>query len=80
MKPSSTGNSGYSPKNTAIATGTPRNSTANSAHNWARRRGAENMILNTKPENMGALILYQSEGYMVLPERLQLLRYPADQS
>ncbi len=46
------------------------------AHNWARRRGAQTMILNTKPDNAGALALYQSEGYAVLPERLQLLRYP----
>ena len=45
------------------------------AHNWARRRGAHHLILNTKPGNQAALALYQSEGYRVLPDRLELLRY-----
>lgn len=46
-----------------------------SAHNWARRREARVMILNTKPDNKAALVLYRSEGYTVLPDRLELLRY-----
>jgi ribosomal protein S18 acetylase RimI-like enzyme len=45
-------------------------------HNWARRRGARVMILNTKPDNTPALSLYQAEGYTLLPDRLELLRYP----
>lgn len=45
------------------------------ANNWARRRGARTLILNTKPDNTAALTLYQSEGYTVLPDRLELLRY-----
>lgn len=48
------------------------------AHNWARRRGARTMLLNTKPDNQGALALYQSEGYVALPDRLELLRYPSE--
>jgi ribosomal-protein-alanine N-acetyltransferase len=47
-----------------------------SAHNWTRRRGARHIILNTKPDNRGALALYESEGYTPLPDRLELLRYP----
>lgn len=47
------------------------------AHNWARRRGAHTLLLNTKPDNQEALALYRSEGYVVLPERLELLRFPA---
>jgi ribosomal protein S18 acetylase RimI-like enzyme len=47
-----------------------------SAHNWARRRGARHLVLNTKPENRVALALYESEGFTLLPDRLQLLRYP----
>ena len=45
-------------------------------HNWARRRGARVMILNTKPDNAPALSLYRAEGYTMLPDRLELLRYP----
>ena len=33
------------------------------------------VILNTKPDNDAALSLYQSEGYTVMPDRLELLRY-----
>lgn len=50
---------------------------ARAAHNWARRRGARYMILNTKPSNQAALSLYHSEGYVAMPDRLQLLRYGA---
>jgi ribosomal-protein-alanine N-acetyltransferase len=45
------------------------------AHTWCRRRGARSVILNTKPDNEAALALYRSEGYTILPERLELLRY-----
>lgn len=45
------------------------------AHNWSLRRGARMVILNTKPDNTAALTLYQSEGYTVMPDRLELLRY-----
>lgn len=48
------------------------------AHDWARRRGARHIVLNTKPDNTPALDLYLSEGYVLLPERLELLRYPAN--
>jgi ribosomal protein S18 acetylase RimI-like enzyme len=45
------------------------------AHNWSLRRGARMVILNTKPDNDAALSLYQSEGYTVMPDRLELLRF-----
>ena len=45
------------------------------AHTWCNRRGARSVVLNTKPDNEAALSLYLSEGYTVLPERLELLRY-----
>ncbi len=45
------------------------------AHNWSLRRGAQTVILNTKPDNAAALRLYKSEGYTLLPDRLELLRY-----
>ena len=44
------------------------------ANNWLRRRGTRHIVLNTKPENLGALSLYQSEGYVLLSDRLELLR------
>ena len=43
--------------------------------NWCRRRGARQMVLNTKPANQVAQNLYLSEGYELLPDRLELLRY-----
>lgn len=43
--------------------------------NWCRRRGARQMILNTKPDNQAAQDLYLSEGFELLPDRLELLRY-----
>ncbi|MDH3538547.1 MAG: GNAT family N-acetyltransferase [Acidimicrobiia bacterium] len=46
------------------------------AHNWSLQRGARTVILNTKPDNAAALALYESEGYTVMPDRLELLRYP----
>jgi ribosomal protein S18 acetylase RimI-like enzyme len=49
------------------------------AHNWSLQRGARMSILNTKPDNIAALALYKSEGYTVMPDRLELLRYqPTD--
>ncbi|MBT8165046.1 MAG: GNAT family N-acetyltransferase [Acidimicrobiia bacterium] len=45
------------------------------AHTWCLRRGARSVILNTKPDNEAALALYRSEGYTILPERLELLQY-----
>lgn len=47
------------------------------AHEWARRRGARWLVLNTKPDNAPALELYRSEGFEALPDRLELLQYPA---
>ncbi|MBT8216797.1 MAG: GNAT family N-acetyltransferase [Acidimicrobiia bacterium] len=44
-------------------------------HNWLRRRGARHIVLNTKPDNRAALGLYESEGYTLLPDRLELLRF-----
>ena len=43
--------------------------------NWCRRRGARQIILNTKPANEPAQDLYISEGFELLPDRLELLRY-----
>ncbi len=43
--------------------------------NWSRRRGARQLILNTKPDNRAAQQLYISEGFELLPDRLELLRY-----
>ncbi len=45
------------------------------SHAWCKQRGARSVILNTKPDNEAALSMYRSEGYAVLPERLELLRY-----
>lgn len=47
------------------------------AHEWARRRGARWLVLNTKPNNDAALELYLSEGFETLPDRLELLQYPS---
>lgn len=41
----------------------------------ARAAGARVMLLNTQQDNNPALALYESEGYMLLPEPLSLLRY-----
>lgn len=41
----------------------------------ARVAGARVMLLNTQPDNDPALALYESEGYVRLPEPLSLLRY-----
>ncbi len=41
----------------------------------ARAAGARVMLLNTQPDNDPALALYESEGYVRLPEPLSLLRY-----
>lgn len=41
----------------------------------ARSAGARAMLLNTQQDNDSALALYESEGYVRLPEPLSLLRY-----
>lgn len=41
----------------------------------ARAAGARVMLLNTQQDNDPALALYESEGYVRLPEPLSLLRY-----
>jgi len=40
----------------------------------ARRSGSKALLLNTKQENLQAISLYESEGYMLLPESLAVLR------
>ncbi len=40
---------------------------------WARSAGARAMLLNTQPENERAVSLYRSEGFMTLPDRLNVL-------
>lgn len=42
----------------------------------AREQGARVMLLNTQVDNIPALRLYESEGYVRLPEPLCLLRFP----
>ena len=49
-------------------------------HNWLRSRGARHIVLNTKPDNRAALGLYESEGYTLLPDRLELLRFAPERS
>jgi len=45
-----------------------------SAALWARSRGARTMLLNTQPDNLRAIELYESEGFHISTERLRLLR------
>ncbi len=45
----------------------------------ARAAGARVMLLNTQLDNEAAMRLYESEGYVRLPEPLHLLRYTGDQ-
>ena len=40
----------------------------------ARRSGSKALLLNTKHENIAAISLYESEGYVLLPESLAVLR------
>jgi ribosomal protein S18 acetylase RimI-like enzyme len=40
----------------------------------ARRAGSKALLLNTQTENRAAIALYQSEGYVLLPESLAVLR------
>ncbi len=40
----------------------------------ARGAGAQVMLLNTQFDNRGAIALYESEGFVLLPEALALLR------
>jgi ribosomal protein S18 acetylase RimI-like enzyme len=44
-------------------------------YHWMRRGGARRVLLNTKPENDHALEFYRAEGFALLPDRLELLRY-----
>lgn len=44
----------------------------------ARQAGARVMLLNTQLDNEPAMRLYESEGYVRLPEPLCLLRYTGD--
>ena len=39
---------------------------------WARKAGARSMLLNTQLDNDRAALLYQSEGFQRLPDRLTL--------
>lgn len=48
-----------------------------SACQWARRRGANTMLLNTQPENRAAAGLYLREGFVALGPRLLVLARPA---
>ena len=41
----------------------------------ARAAGARVMLLNTQVDNEAAMRLYESEGYVRLPDPLHLLRY-----
>jgi len=41
----------------------------------ARAAGSQVMLLNTQFDNVGAIALYESEGFKLLPEALALLRY-----
>jgi ribosomal protein S18 acetylase RimI-like enzyme len=40
----------------------------------ARRKGSKALLLNTKHDNLAAISLYESEGYILLPESLAVLR------
>lgn len=44
-----------------------------SAACWARRQGARVIMLNTPTENSAAMGLYESEGFVTLPEPLAVL-------
>ncbi|HSG80052.1 MAG TPA: GNAT family N-acetyltransferase [Acidimicrobiia bacterium] len=44
---------------------------------WAKRNGARSLMLNTQVENTGAIALYESEGFVTLPEPLAVLSAPA---
>lgn len=40
---------------------------------WARRRGARTMLLNTQPDNQAAAALYRDEGFVSLGRKLSVL-------
>ena len=40
---------------------------------WAERRGARTVVVNTHPENVGARALYESAGFVALPDGLVVL-------
>lgn len=43
---------------------------------WARRRGARSMLLNTQPDNLPAAALYREEGFISLGRKLSVLARP----
>lgn len=45
------------------------------AFHWARAAGSATMVLNVKPDNLGAISLYQQEGFSNTGNRLEVLRY-----
>ena len=46
------------------------------ANQWARRRGARSMMLNTQPDNEAAARLYVAEGFEKMLDQLTVFRYP----
>lgn len=48
-----------------------------SACQWARRRGAHTMLLNTQPENRAAAGLYLREGFVALGPKLRVMARPS---
>lgn len=45
------------------------------ANQWAKRRGARSMMLNTQPDNEPASALYLSEGFEKMLDQLTVYRY-----
>jgi ribosomal protein S18 acetylase RimI-like enzyme len=45
------------------------------ANQWARRRGARSMMLNTQPDNEAAARLYADEGFEKMLDQLTVFRY-----
>jgi ribosomal protein S18 acetylase RimI-like enzyme len=43
------------------------------ARHWARRRGAQSMLVNTQEQNEGALALYRAMGFVLEPQGLDVL-------
>jgi ribosomal protein S18 acetylase RimI-like enzyme len=49
-------------------------SLARASARMARKAGSKALLLNTQADNLAALDLYESEGFVTLPEPLALLR------
>jgi len=47
------------------------------ASRWAKRAGAGSIMLNTQTDNLGAVTLYEQEGFEILTEPLGVLRRAA---